>query len=385
MLTDVAGVRVGHWTHPAARTGCTVVLLPEGTVASGEVRGGAPGTREWELLRPERLVQHIDAVVLCGGSAFGLAACDGVARWCEERGLGFPTAGGRVPIVVGAVLYDLGVGEPSVRPGPEEGYAACEAATAGLVATGAVGAGTGATVGKWRGPGSGRPGGLGTATARGPNGLVVAALIACNAWGDVRGDGATEQPDARSTLPPWDGRVSPLTNTTIGLVVTNARLDKLGCLLVAQSGHDGLARALEPVHATVDGDALVAAATGAVEGGPEPLVGEVGGARQTSSPGGGPPGGEGPPGPQASQAGGSGGGGGGGGGAGGGGAGGQALGVGRSVGGWAPCSGTSAGGQAPGSGTSAGGQAAQAGLELVRLLAASVVEAAVRSAVPATS
>jgi len=373
VLTDVAGVRVGHWTHPAAWTGCTVVLLPEGTVASGEVRGGAPGTREWELLRPERLVQHIDAVVLCGGSAFGLAACDGVARWCEERGLGFPTAGGRVPIVVGAVLYDLGVGESSVRPGPEEGYAACEAASAGLVTTGAVGAGTGATVGKWRGPGSGRPGGLGTATARGPNGLVVAALIACNAWGDVRGEGATEQPDARSTPPPWDGRVSPLTNTTIGLVVTNARLDKLGCLLVAQSGHDGLARALEPVHATVDGDALVAAATGAVEGGAEPPVGEVGGARQTSSPGGGPPGWEGspgPPGPRASQAGGS---------AGGGGAGGQALGTGRSAGGWAPGSGTSAGGQA----AHAGG--AQAGLELVRLLAASVVEAAVRSAVPATS
>src|SRR5215471_1080141 len=128
MITQVPGVRVGHWTDAQARTGCTVVLLPPGSVASGEVRGGAPGTREWALLAPERTVARVDAVVLAGGSAFGLAACDGVMRWCEERGIGFPTPAGVVPIVVGMVLYDLWVGDPSVRPSAGSGYAACEAA-----------------------------------------------------------------------------------------------------------------------------------------------------------------------------------------------------------------------------------------------------------------
>jgi L-aminopeptidase/D-esterase-like protein len=273
VLTDVAGVRVGHWTDTIARTGCTVALFPAGTVASGEVRGGAPGTREWELLNPARLVARVDAVVLCGGSAFGLAACDGVMRWCEERGVGLPTAGGPVPIVVGAVLFDLGVGDATVRPGPDQGYLACEAAVAAAFDIGAVGAGTGATVGKWRGPEGARPGGLGTATCRGPDGLIVAALVACNAWGDVRGDvrGASGPVARGSPLggplgageqgPPWG---LELGNTTIGVIATNARLDKSACLLVAQSGHDGMARALSPVHAAVDGDALVAAATGTV-------------------------------------------------------------------------------------------------------------------------
>ncbi|MBO0714936.1 MAG: P1 family peptidase, partial [Acidimicrobiales bacterium] len=160
MITDVPGVLVGHWTDPVGRTGCTVVLLPEGTVASGEVRGGAPGTREWDLLHPGRLVSQVDAVVLCGGSAFGLAACDGVVRWCEEHGRGFPTPVGPVPIVVGAVLFDLGVGDPKARPGPDAGYAACATAAAGGVATGRVGAGTGATVAKWRGPEAVQPGGV---------------------------------------------------------------------------------------------------------------------------------------------------------------------------------------------------------------------------------
>ena len=182
-VDGVVGVRVGHWTDPVALTGCTVVLLPEGTVASGEVRGGAPGTREFELLRPERLVPHVDAVVLTGGSAFGLAACDGVVRWLEERGRGFPTRAGRVPIVVGAVLYDLAVGDGSVRPGPDQGYAACVAATDD-VHVGTVGAGTGATVGKWRGPEAVRPGGLGVATASEGGGLVVTAIVAC-ATGEV--------------------------------------------------------------------------------------------------------------------------------------------------------------------------------------------------------
>lgn len=256
MITDVAGVRVGHWTDPVARTGCTVVLLPAGTVASGEVRGGAPGTREWALLAPERLVSRLDAVVLSGGSAFGLAACDGVVRWCEERGIGFPTPAGPVPIVVGAVLYDLMVGDGSVRPDAAAGLAACVAATDGPLEVGAVGAGTGATVGKWRGPDHVRPGGLGTATERHGD-LVMSALIAVNAWGDLRREG---EPAAVPDAP-----VVPFGNTTIGVIATNARLDKTACLLVAQSGHDGFARALEPAHAISDGDALVAAATGEVD------------------------------------------------------------------------------------------------------------------------
>ncbi|MHB8468048.1 MAG: P1 family peptidase [Acidimicrobiales bacterium] len=266
MLTDIPGVRVGHWTEAEARTGCTVVLLPAGTTASGEVRGGAPGTREFELLRPERLVARIDAVVLAGGSAFGLAACDGVVRWCEERGVGLPTPTAVIPIVVGCVLFDLAVGDGGVRPGPDDGYAACVAATAGAYATGAVGAGTGATVAKWRGPGAARQGGIGTATARGPSGVAVAALIACNAWGEPRGEVAVAPPDPPA-LPDF------ATNTTIGVVVTNARIDKAACSLLAQSGHDGLARALHPVHSAFDGDAIVAAATGSVD---PPAEGPVG-------------------------------------------------------------------------------------------------------------
>ena len=258
MITDVEGVRVGHWTDAAGSTGCTAVLLPAGTVASGEVRGGAPGTREWALLEPQRLVDRVDAVVLTGGSAFGLAACDGVMRWCEERGVGFPTPAGPVPIVVGAVLFDLMVGDRSARPGPEEGYAACVAASAGPVDVGLVGAGTGATVGKWQGPGNARPGGLGTASER-EGDLVVGALVAVNAFGDLR-DRAGPAVGAASLATP-----AGFTNTTLGVVATNARLGKAGCLLVAQAGQDGFARALEPVHATVDGDAVVAAATGAVE------------------------------------------------------------------------------------------------------------------------
>ncbi len=254
MITDVAGVQVGHWTDTEAQTGCTVVLFPEGTVASGEIRGGAPGTREWDLLAPGRLVSRIDAVVLAGGSAFGLAACDGVMRWCEEHDRGFATAAAKVPIVVGAVLYDLGVGSAKVRPGPQEGYSACVGASGGAVPVGRVGAGTGATVGKWRGPSARVPAGLATATTR-HRGVVVSVLLAVNAYGE---------PDSDQQIPddyPLPGS-SLLEATSIGVVATNANLDKTACLLVAQSAHDGLARALEPVHTSFDGDALVTAAVG---------------------------------------------------------------------------------------------------------------------------
>lgn len=269
-LTDVAGVRVGHWTDAEARTGCTVVLLPEGTVASGEVRGGAPATRELELLDPQRLVRHIDAVALSGGSAFGLAVADGVMGWLAEQGRGFPTTAGPVPIVVGLSLFDLLVGDPAVRPGAAEGRLACDAATSGPVLLGGVGAGTGATVGKVRGRDRARPGGLGGASVL-HEGLVVSALVAVNAFGDVDlgGDASERAVDpaavARGITSAFAPEPPPGEHTTIGVVVTNAVLDKVGCLVVAQGAHDGLARALVPTHTRVDGDAFVAAATGAVE------------------------------------------------------------------------------------------------------------------------
>jgi L-aminopeptidase/D-esterase-like protein len=267
LITSVAGVRVGHWTHEQARTGCTVVLLPAGTTASGEARGAAPGTREWALLEPGRTVDTVNAVVLAGGSAYGLAACDGVVRWCEERGVGYPTAAGVVPIVVGIVLYDLSEGDPTVRPGAVDGYAACEAARAGddAVGRGRVGAGTGATIAKWQGREKARPGGLGSAMVRRGD-LVVAALLAVNAVGEPRPGGAPPLEPRLPLYPRWPGEVAATGEaTTIGVVVTNARLDKVACLRSAQSGHDGLARALDPVHTSGDGDALVVAATGEVE------------------------------------------------------------------------------------------------------------------------
>jgi L-aminopeptidase/D-esterase-like protein len=255
-LTDVAGVRVGHVTDAVGRTGVTVVLPPAGAVASGEVRGGAPGTREFELLAPERAVAHVDAVVLAGGSAFGLAACDGAMRWCEEQGLGVVTPAGRVPIVVGAVIFDLAEGDASTRPDAEAGYAACSAARADAVATGSVGAGTGATVGHVHG--TPRPGGIGSASIRDGE-LIVAALVVVNAYGDLHD---RERPLHKAR---WPETFDATTNTTIGVLATNARLDKIGCLLLAQSGHGGIARAIEPSHTMVDGDALVATSSGEVE------------------------------------------------------------------------------------------------------------------------
>lgn len=265
MVTEVPGVRVGHWTDRAARTGCTVVLFPDGTTASGEVRGGAPATREFALLAPERTVRRIDAVVLTGGSAFGLAAADGVMRYCEERGAGVPTPAGPVPIVPALALYDLAVGDRAVRPGPDAGHAACVAAAAGPVELGQVGAGTGAVVGHYSGADGARPGGLTGATLR-AGGLIVGALVAVNAFGavDTGGSGVADVATDVVAGRPL-GTAEGFTNTTIGVIVTNARLDKLGCHIVAQGAHDGLARALAPPHTRVDGDAFVAAATGAVD------------------------------------------------------------------------------------------------------------------------
>ena len=260
---QIPGVEVGHWTDPVARTGCTVIVLPPGTTASGEVRGGAPATRDFALLAPERLVDCVDAVVLTGGSAFGLAAADGVMEVLEAEGRGFDTPHGPVPIVVAMALYDLGVGDSAVRPGVAAGrHAATNRAASSEI--GSVGAGTGATVSKWLGAENAEPGGLGVATIRRDD-LVVTAVVAVNAAGSPR-PAAEEMLEriAEGTFEQWPARADPFSNTTLGAVVTNAALSKLDCFWVAQGGHDGLARELVPAHTRSDGDAMVAAATGEV-------------------------------------------------------------------------------------------------------------------------
>jgi len=261
MDIGIDGVLVGHRTDAAARTGCTVVRFPDATVASGEVRGGAPATREFALLDPTRTVDRIDAVVLSGGSAFGLAAADGVMEVLETEGVGFPTPHGVVPIVVGMSLYDLGVGDASVRPTAAWGRDALAAASPGSE-SGAIGAGTGATVGKWRGRDAAIAAGLGIRRVD-QGELVVTAIVAVNAVGDVD-DGATAAA-VRAGRPVWPDSDGAFGNTVIGVVVTNAALDKVGCHIVAQGAHDGLARAVVPAHMRSDGDGFVAAATGAIE------------------------------------------------------------------------------------------------------------------------
>jgi L-aminopeptidase/D-esterase-like protein len=275
-ITDVAGVRVGHWT--GEHSGVTVLWAPAGTVGSGEVRGGAPATREVALLEPTRLVERVDAVVLSGGSAFGLAAADGVMRFLAERGQGFPTAAGPVPIVIGAAVFNPPWGNP---PGPEEGYAAAvDAARGAPAASGSIGAGRGATVGKWRGREHAAPGGLGTAAVTDGD-ATVGALAVVNAAGDVIGaDGgvlagsaaAGDQPGFPGLLgdTPHPG-AAPLEQTTLVVVATDARLTKNDCHLMAISAHDGLARALRPAHTRYDGDLAVVLATGDVDGHPDRL------------------------------------------------------------------------------------------------------------------
>jgi L-aminopeptidase/D-esterase-like protein len=249
----------GHWTGDG--TGVTVILPPPGTVGSGEVRGGAPATREFDLLDPMRLVDRVDAVVLSGGSAFGLAAADGVMTLLRERGLGFPTPAGPVPIVVGMSIFDGSVA--TAPPGAGAGREAALAALRGdLFSRGTVGAGTGASTGRWRGRVA--PGGLGW--ARGSAGAAQVAVVAVvNAWGDVLGeDGRPLSADAAVTRPQTPfGRE----NTTIAVVLTDAKLSKPDCFLLAQSGHTGFARALHPAHSRFDGDAVVALASG--EAGPD--------------------------------------------------------------------------------------------------------------------
>lgn len=255
----VPGVRVGHFTDAAARTGCTVVTFPDGTVGSGEVRGGAPASREFDLLSPERSVEEIHAAVLTGGSAFGLASADGVMRRLEEEGRGVETVAGRVPIVPTLGLFDLMVGDPTVRPTAENGYAAAASASGDTGLQGLIGAGTGATTGKARGLENLHDAGLAYAEVRAGE-VVVGALCAVNAFGDIL-TGAAGAPDF-GDYEPFGGNRQ---NTTIGVVLTNAKLTKIECLILAQGAHDGLARAIDPPHTRYDGDAFISAATGVVE------------------------------------------------------------------------------------------------------------------------
>jgi L-aminopeptidase/D-esterase-like protein len=255
-LTDVPGLAVGHWTDLEAATGCTVVLCTPPAVAGVDVRGAAPGTRETDLLRPGGLVGRVDAILLAGGSAFGLAAATGVVRYLEERGRGFPTPAGRVPIVPAAVLYDLGIGRADVRPDEAAGYAACLAVSE-TAPEGCVGAGAGATVAKLGGPAGAIKSGVGTDSVRLADGTIVAALVAVNAVGSIV-DPATGGVLAAPRLPVTDTRALIGASTTLGIVATTARLDSAIVNRLATLAHDGLALAIRPVHTPFDGDTMFA-------------------------------------------------------------------------------------------------------------------------------
>ncbi|MBZ0225511.1 MAG: P1 family peptidase [Comamonas sp.] len=274
-ITDVAGIEVGHYTESRRPTGCSVVIARDGAVAGVDVRGAAPGTRETDLLDPTHLVPHIHAVMLAGGSAWGLDAASGVMRWLEEHGIGMDVGTSLVPLVPAAVLFDLHVGDAAIRPDAQAGYAACAATSRQHPAEGNVGAGTGATVGKLFGPELAMKSGIGTASVR-LGEVTVGALVACNAVGDVidPADGHTVA-GARTA----DGRalrhctpallrgeaLHPLlagTHTTIGVVATDAPLTKAQASRLATTAHDGLARTINPVHTMMDGDTLFALSTG---------------------------------------------------------------------------------------------------------------------------
>ena len=282
-ITDVPVIEVGHFSDTRRPTGCTAILVRDGAIGGVDVRGAAPGTRETDLLAPGNLVTHVHGVMLAGGSAWGLAAADGAMRWLEERGIGLDVRFGVLPIVPAAVLFDLPMGDARIRPDAASGYAACEAASSRPPAEGNVGAGSGALVGKLFGVERAMKGGIGSASVT-VGGVTVGALIACNALGDVLGpdtgrvvagartaDGAALLDTRRALLrgdPP-----RPLlagTHTTLGVVATDAALTKVQASRLAAVAHDGLARAINPVHTMSDGDTLFALATGRV-----PLEGDA--------------------------------------------------------------------------------------------------------------
>lgn len=274
-ITDVTGIKVGHYTDADSITGCTVILCENGAVGGVDVRGSAPGTRETDLLRPMNLVEKVQAILLSGGSAYGLDAAGGVMRYLEERGFGYETLMAKVPIVPAAIIYDLNIGSPKVRPGAEEGYKACLAATDKAVAEGSVGAGTGATVGKILGIERATKSGLGTASREIGGGLVVAALVVVNAVGNVidhktgktlaaprneQNNGFLDTVELLEQIYNW---YTPMpTNTTIGVIATNAGLNKEQANKLAQMAQDGIARAINPSHTMHDGDATFALSLG---------------------------------------------------------------------------------------------------------------------------
>ena len=258
-IRDVPGIRVGHWTDVGAATGCTVVLPPDaGAVAGVDVRGSAPGTRETDLLRPTALVERINALCLAGGSAFGLAAADGVMRRLAERDIGFATGVRPVPIVPAAILFDLGVGDASAFPDADAGYAATLAAESNDgPLEGRVGAGTGATVAKLGGAASGQPGGVGSAARRLPDGSTLGAIVALNALGDIHArDGRVLASSTGPSAPPAVG------NTSLVVIATDAPLDRAQCRKLSEIGHDALARQVRPTHTMFDGDVVFTLSTG---------------------------------------------------------------------------------------------------------------------------
>ncbi len=289
-LIDIAGIQVGHAQNLEAMTGCTVVLYRKGAIGGVDQRGGAPGTRETDLLRPMHLVSRIHAVVLCGGSAYGLDAAGGVMRFLEERNIGFDAGKIKVPIVCAAVIYDRDLGNPNIRPDAEMGYQACLNADSGCLPTGNVGAGTGATVGKIFGIQHAMKSGIGTACEDLGNGLLVGALIVVNSFGDVidpqsqkiiagarpfsSGTFKSRQKDKfadtmrvlKTPIAKTIMSIADTRNTVIGVIVTNASLSKEETNKVAQMSHDGLANAIFPAHTMFDGDTLFALSTGKKRG-----------------------------------------------------------------------------------------------------------------------
>jgi L-aminopeptidase/D-esterase-like protein len=265
------GFKVGHYTDPGGLTGCTVVLPPAGNVASCDVRGSSPGSRELELLHPDRRLTEVTAILLTGGSAFGLAAADGVATWLEKRGLGYQTPVTPVPIVAAAVIFDLGAGQPDARPGPDSGRAACEAATDEPMEIGPVGAGTGATVGKWAGREHSVRGGLGIATVAEEE-QRVGALAVVNSVGDVVDDegrvvAGTDAPQPHFR-PPAPTPAQYPTSTVLAVVATQAAVDKRDVRWLASRGSDGIVRSVRPAHTRYDGDVVFAVAAPGAQDGP---------------------------------------------------------------------------------------------------------------------
>lgn len=282
-IIDVPGFKVGHATNLEAATGCSVVICPSGTVGGVDVRGGAPGTRETDLLAPHNHVEEVSAVMLSGGSAYGLASADGVMRYLSEHDMGYRSGTGfLVPIVPAAILFDLGMGDSTVRPDREMGYAACEAASDSALEQGTVGAGTGALIGAMRGKAFATKGGIGSASIDLGAGLVVGALVAVNAVGDVldedgnvlagvRGDDGQFlgmmnllKGMAQQMRPASDARE----NTVIGVVATNAKLTKAQAKRMAIAAHDGIAQSVRPSHTDFDGDTIFSLASGEIEANP---------------------------------------------------------------------------------------------------------------------